>query len=151
MVSRTVAQLVHTSVWNINLQWPYCAQLCTYCNFNKYVKYVYCIYITSIYIVCFFVHVPLNLVFSYNLYTLELLTPFYQIELVSHLITCRDSVDHEKHYECFVKEFQSALNKSSITSFSSVYFGGGNLSIQSNVDTVLLVIVALLCIGVGVS
>ena len=60
-------------------------------------------------------------------------------------------MDHEKHYECLVKEFQSALNKSSITSFSSVYFGGGKpiLLFQSNVDTVLLVIVAWLCIGIS--
>nr|QIA61855.1 radical S-adenosyl methionine domain containing protein 1 [Halichondria panicea] len=61
------------------VHWPYCTQLCTYCNFNKYIN--------------------------------------------------KHSMDKEHMFSCLVKEFQSVLSRSSVTKFTSVYFGGGTPSL----------------------
>ncbi len=34
-------------------------------------------------------------------------------------------MDKEHMFSCLVKEFQSVLSRSSVTDFTSIYFGGG--------------------------
>ncbi|XP_064405831.1 radical S-adenosyl methionine domain-containing protein 1, mitochondrial-like isoform X2 [Halichondria panicea] len=75
--SRSCNRLRRTGT--LYVHWPYCAQLCTYCNFNKYKN--------------------------------------------TH------SMDKEHMFSCLVKEFQSVLSRSSVTDFTSIYFGGGTPSL----------------------